>query len=79
MSVQTVTLDNEYVVPYTSAVVSILRIEDEPETRTLSVLVQLGDKREYRYTIDILSGEDYTPEWTRDIIVSSIKKYFTSQ
>lgn len=77
MPIQTVALDNEYVVQYASSVVSILRIEDEPETQTLSAVVQLGDKPQYRYTIEVLTGEAYTPEWTNEIVANSIKNYFT--
>jgi hypothetical protein len=77
MPIQTVALDNEYVVQYASSVVSILRVEDEPEIQKLSVVVQLGNKPQYRYTIEVLTGEAYTPEWTNETITNSIKNYFT--
>lgn len=76
MTVQTVNLDNEYTVQYVASVVSILQIEDIPEERILRVIVQLGDKREYRYTIDVFTTETYIPEWTHEAVVNSIKNYF---
>lgn len=76
MAMQTVNLDTEYTETYSSNLISILQIEDLPEERSLRVFVQLGNKKDFKYLVDVLIGDLYVSNWTADDITNAIKKRF---
>jgi hypothetical protein len=75
-----VILDAEYVAqqPYASNTVKIIQLDDNVDSQSLRVFVQLGDNNSFKYWIPVLSGEEYTVDWTNELIVNKVKEFFVN-
>ena len=75
-----VTLSTQYVAQteYKSDNVVVLQIEDNPANRTLNVFCQLGDDASFKYWIVVMSGDDYTVDWTNADVTAAIQAFFVN-
>lgn len=64
---------------YKSNVVDVVQIDDNVNTRNLRVLTQLGSNPSFKYWITVMSGDNYTVDWTNDDIVTAIDAFFVNQ
>ena len=61
---------------YKSDVVNVLQIDDNVTARTLRAYVQLGDNAIFKYWVPVMSGDDYTVDWTNDQVAAAIENFF---
>jgi hypothetical protein len=75
-----VTLDTAYIAQteYSSDLVDVLQIDDNVMSRTLRAFVQLGDNPSFKYWITVMSGDDYTVDWTNDQVTAAITAFFVN-
>lgn len=75
-----VTLSTSYVAQqeYSSTNVVILQIEDNTAGLSLRAFTQLGDNPSFKYWVPVMSGEDYTVNWTNDDVVAAVQAYFVN-
>ena len=57
---------------YSSDAVSIIKIEDQVEERSLRAFVQLGDNPSFKKWVTVLSGDAYTVDWTNDQVAAAV-------
>ena len=62
--------------PYVANSVKIIQIEDHVENKSLRAFVQLGDDPSYKYWVTILSGDDYTVDWTNQQVSAAVAAFF---
>ena len=76
-----VTLATDYVAQteYKSNTVNVLQIEDRVDDKSLRAFVQLGDDNSFKYWIPVMSGDDYTVNWTNDDVTAAIQAYFADK
>lgn len=63
---------------YKSAVVDILQIADDVAGKSLRAFCQLGPNSSFKYWVPVLSGDDYTVNWTNQNVVDAVKAYFVN-
>lgn len=75
-----VTLSAPYIaqVEYKSNLVDVLQIEDDTAGKNLRAFCQLGADPSFRYWITVMSGDDYTVNWTNDDVVAAVQAYFVN-
>ena len=61
---------------YSSADVAVIQIDDSTAAKTLRVFVQLGTDPSFKYWIPVMSGDDYTVDWTNAQVTAAIQAYF---
>lgn len=73
-----VTLPSAYVAQteYSSANVTVLQIDDNAANKTLRTFVQLGTEPSFKYWIEVMSGDDYTVDWTNAQVTAAIQAFF---
>jgi hypothetical protein len=73
-----ITLPQPYVgqTAYESSTVHTLQIDDNVEGKSLRAFCQLGDNPSFKYWIPVLSGDDYTVDWTNDQVAAAITAFF---
>ncbi len=64
---------------YSSNVVDVLQIEDNTAMKTLRVFCQLGSNNSFKYWITVLTGDDYTFDWTNAQVITAIQNFFVNQ
>lgn len=62
---------------YESDVIHTLQIDDNVENKTLRAFCQLGDNPSFKYWVPVLSGDDYTVDWTNDQVAAAITAFFS--
>lgn len=74
-----VTLSAPYIAQteYKSDTVNVLQIEDNTAGKSLRAFCQLGDNNSCLYWVDIMSGDDYSVDWTNADVTAAIQAYFT--
>ena len=75
-----VTLPEPYVAQtaYSSNIVDVLQIEDDVQGKSLRAFCQLGDNPSFKYWITVMSGDDYTVDWTNEDVENAILAYFAA-
>lgn len=75
-----VTLTTPYIAQteYKSDLVDVLQIEDNTVGKTLRAFCQLGDNPSFKYWITVMSGDDYTVDWTNADVTAAIQAYFVN-
>jgi hypothetical protein len=78
MAFPTITLSSDYVAQqeYKSNTVQTLQIDDNTDAKTLRTFVQLGDNGSFKYWITVMSGDDYTVDWTNDQVTAAVQAFF---
>jgi hypothetical protein len=78
MAFPTITLSKDYVAQteYKSNTVQTLQIDDKTDAKTLRTFVQLGDNASFKYWITVMSGDDYTVDWTNDQVAAAVQAFF---
>lgn len=73
-----ITLSADYVAQteYKSNAVQIIQIDDNTGGKNLRTFVQLGDNPSFKYWITVMSGDDYTVDWTNDQVTAAVKAFF---
>lgn len=73
-----VVLANPYVAQqeYSSNNVVVLQIEDNVTGRSLRAFTQLGTNNSFKYWVPVMSGDNYTVNWTNDDVTAAIQAYF---
>jgi hypothetical protein len=73
-----VTLSQAFVAQtqYSSDTVNVLQIDDSVTARTLRAFVQLGDNASFKYWVPVMSGDDYTVDWTNEQVTAAIEAFF---
>ncbi len=74
-----ITLPQPYVGPtaYESNVIHTLQIDDNVENKTLRAFCQLGDNPSFKYWVTVMSGDNYTVDWTNDQVAAAITAFFS--
>jgi hypothetical protein len=75
-----VTLNAPYVAQteYSSDFVDVLQISDDVEGKTLRAFCQLGTDPSFKYWVTVMSGDDYTVDWTNADVAAAIEAYFVN-
>lgn len=75
-----VILSNAYIAQqqYSATNVVVLQIADNTAQQTLSAFCQLGSDNSFKYWIPVLSGENYTVDWTNQTIIDAVQAYFVN-
>jgi hypothetical protein len=63
---------------YSSDVVDVLQIEDNVQGKSLRAFCQLGANPSFKYWITVMSGDDYTVDWTNKDVSNAILAYFAT-
>ena len=63
---------------YKSQTVMTLQIDDNVAGKSLRAFCQLGDNPSFKYWIDVISGDDYTVDWTNAQVAAAIQAYFAN-
>ena len=73
-----ITLSANYVAQteYKSNAVQIIQIDDNTSGKSLRTFVQLGDNPSFKYWITVMSGDDYTVDWTNDQVTAAVQAFF---
>jgi hypothetical protein len=53
-----------------------MQIDDQTEQKSLRAFVKLGDDNSFKYWITVMSGDDYTVNWTNDQVVAAVQAFF---
>ncbi len=63
---------------YQSSTVQVLQIDDNVDTKNLRAFCQLGDNKSFKYWVSVMSGDDYTVDWTNAQVTAAITAYFVN-
>jgi hypothetical protein len=63
---------------YSSDVVDVIQIEDDVQGKNLRAFCQLGANPSFKYWITVMSGDDYTVDWTNEDVSNAILAYFAA-
>lgn len=63
---------------YSSDAVDVLQIDDNTQTKTLRAFCQLGTDPSFKYWVTVMSGDDYTVDWTNAQVSAAIQAFFTN-
>ena len=63
---------------YSATNVIVLQIADRPVNQTLNAYCQLGSNPSFKYWIPVLSGDNYTVDWTNQTIIDAVQAYFVN-
>lgn len=75
-----VTLSQDYIAQteYKSNNVNVLQINDDTEGKSLRAFCQLGDNNSFKYWVQVMSGDDYTVDWTNADVTAAIQAFFVN-
>ena len=75
-----VTLSAPYVAQteYSADLVDVLQINDDTANKTLRAFCQLGADSSFKYWVTVMSGDDYTVDWTNADVTAAIQAYFVN-
>lgn len=63
---------------YKSAVVDIIQLSDDVAGKNLRAFCQLGDNPSFKYWVPVLSGDEYTTDWTNEMVVAAVQAFFVN-
>lgn len=63
---------------YSSDTVDVLQIDDNTVNKTLRAFCQLGTDPSFKYWVTVMSGDDYTVDWTNQDVTDAIEAFFTN-
>lgn len=63
---------------YKSDVVDVLQISDDVIGKNLRAFCQLGTDPSFKYWVTVMTGDEYTVDWTNDNVATAIEAYFTN-
>ena len=63
---------------YSATNVIVLQIDDNTAAKTLRAFCQLGSNESFKYWIPVLSGDNYTVDWTNQTIIDAVQAYFVN-
>lgn len=63
---------------YSSDTVDVLQIDDNTANKTLRAFCQLGTDPSFKYWVPVMSGDDYTVDWTNQDVADAIEAFFTN-
>ncbi len=80
MTFPDVSLSTPYVgqTTYQSSTVKVLQIDDNVSAKHLCAFCQLGDDASFKYWVTVLSGNNYTVDWTNAQVAAAITAYFVN-
>lgn len=80
MNFPDVTLSTPYVAQtvYQSSNVIVLQIDDNVDNKSLRAFCQLGDNNSFKYWVTVMSGDDYTVDWTNAQVTAAIQAFFVN-
>ena len=64
---------------YKSDFVDVLQISDDVIGKNLRAFCQLGTNPSFKYWITVLTGDEYTVDWTNEMVANAIKNYFINK
>jgi len=75
-----VTLTAPYIAQteYKSDFVDVLQISDDVIGKNLRAFCQLGTNPSFKYWVTVMSGDDYTVDWTNEDVTAAIEVYFVN-
>jgi len=75
-----VTLSAPYIAQteYKSDFVDVLQISDDVIGKSLRAFCQLGTNPSFKYWITVMSGNDYTVNWTNADVTAAIEAFFVN-
>ena len=75
-----VTLSQDYIAQteYKSNNVNVLQINDDTEGKSLRAFCQLGENPSFKYWVSVMSGDDYTVDWTNADVTAAIQAFFVN-
>jgi len=65
-------------VEYSSDVVDILQLADDVAGKSLRAFCQLGTDPSFKYWIPVLSGDEYTVDWTNQTVIDAVQAFFAN-
>jgi hypothetical protein len=63
---------------YSASDVMIIQVADDVEGKNLRAFCQLGTNPSFKYWVPVLSGDDYTVDWTNDTVTAAVTAYFVN-
>lgn len=63
---------------YKSDFVDVLQISDDVVGKNLRAFCQLGTNPSFKYWVTVMSGDDYTVNWTNDDVTAAIEAFFVN-
>jgi hypothetical protein len=63
---------------YKSNVVEILQVSDDVSGKSLRAFCQLGTDPSFKYWVPVLSGDNYTVDWTDQTITDAVQAFFVN-
>jgi len=63
---------------FSSDFVDVLQIDDNVQGKSLRAFCQLGANPSFKYWITVMSGDDYTVDWTNEDVSNAILAYFAT-
>jgi len=63
---------------YSADLVDVLQIDDNTQAKTLRAFCQLGTDPSFKYWVTVMSGDDYTVDWTNQDVSDAIEAFFTN-
>jgi hypothetical protein len=75
-----VTLTAPYIAQteYKSDFVDVLQISDDVIGKNLRAFCQLGTDPSFKYWVTVMTGDDYTVDWTNEDVTAAIEAYFVN-
>ena len=63
---------------YSATNVMVLQIDDNTVDKTLRAFCQLGSNPSFKYWITVLSGDNYTVDWTNQTVIDAVQTFFVN-
>ena len=63
---------------YSATNVMVLQIDDNTVQKTLRAFCQLGSNPSFKYWITVLSGDNYTVDWTNQTVIDAVQAFFVN-
>ena len=63
---------------YSASNVIILQISDDVDGKNLRAFCQLGTNPSFKYWVPVLSGDNYTVNWTNQTVSDAVIAYFVN-
>lgn len=63
---------------YKSDFVDVLQISDDVIGKNLRAFCQLGTDPSFKYWVTVMTGDEYTVDWTNEDVTAAIEAYFVN-
>jgi hypothetical protein len=63
---------------YKSDFVDVLQISDDVIGKNLRAFCQLGTDPSFKYWVTVMTGDEYTVDWTNADVTAAIEAYFVN-